>query len=326
MQYTTLGKTGMRVSRICLGTMTFGWRVDEATARAIIDRAIALGINFFDTANVYGRGRSEEVLGAAVKDKRDEVIIASKVFWSFKRPDSSGLSRAFVFAELAESLARLQTDYLDLYYAHRFDPKVGHENILKTLNIAIDQRKVLHIGASTMYTWEFMHSLWVADKLGLEPFQVMQPHYNLLYREEEREMLPMCQAHGIAVAPWGPLAKGVLSGKYLDGSLTDGRASADEGQHWFRRTEDTAIVERVVQLAKDKGVTPAQIALAWLLHKDAVTAPVVGVSSIAQLEQVVAATEITLTDQEMNQLEERYQPRHLTGHYAGVPVAGDPVD
>lgn len=324
MEYTLLGKTGVKVSRICLGTMTFGWLLAEKESREIIERALELGINFFDTANVYGRGRSEEILGAALRDRRDQVVIASKVFWSFRQPQAAGLSRGFVFQELDDSLRRLQTDYIDLYYAHRLDSQVSLENVLRTLNMAINQGMVHHVGASTMYAWEFAKSLWYADRLGLEPFQVMQPHYNLLYREEEREMLPLCRDQGIAVVPWGPLARGVLAGKYVQGGEPDSpRAKDIEMQHWFLRPQDSAIVERVVEVARELSAAPAQIALAWMLSQDGITAPAIGVTKIAHLEQAVEALEVKLSDEQVAYLEELYVPRELTGHYAGQPMAGD---
>jgi diketogulonate reductase-like aldo/keto reductase len=206
MKFTKLGKTGIEVSKICLGTMTFGYTVDEKGSNVLIQRALELGINFFDTANVYGRGRSEEILGTAIKERRADVVIASKVFWSFSQPQAAGLSRSFVLQELEGSLRRLQTDYIDIYYAHRYDASVSAENILRTFNLALNAGKIRHIGASTMHAWELMKSLSVADKLALEPVQIIQPQYNLLYREEEREMLPLCTDQNIAVAPWAPLA------------------------------------------------------------------------------------------------------------------------
>jgi aryl-alcohol dehydrogenase-like predicted oxidoreductase len=324
MEYTLLGRTGVKVSRICLGTMTFGYVLDEKESRLLIEKAVELGINFFDTANVYGRGRSEEILGAALKDRRDEVVIASKVFWSHRRPQAEGLSRSFVFRELADSLERLQTDYIDIYYAHRYDPHVSVDNVLRTFNRAIDDGKVRHIGASTMYAWELAKSLWAADKLGVEPFQIVQPLYNLLYREEERELFGLCEDQGIAVAPWAPLAQGVLTGKYGREGLPDTpRASGPDLQHWFLREHDFVIVDRVVEVAQEKGVSPAQIALAWVLSKEVITTPIVGVTRIEHLEQAVEATEIGLSSEEVVYLEEMYQPRDLVGHYGGQPMAGD---
>lgn len=322
MEYKILGKTGMRVSRICLGTMTFGWLVEEKEALVIIKRALDLGINFFDTANIYAGGQTEEILGAALKGRREEVIIASKVFWSFRQPEATGLSRSFVFKELNDSLRRLQTDYIDIYFIHRYSPSTSLENVLRTLNLAIQAGKLRHMGASTMYAWEFMKSLWIADRLGLEPFQVMQPHYNLLYREEEREMLPLCKDQGIGVVPWSPLARGALTGKYID-TTKPVLPRDDDLKQWYLRPQDLEIVKRVVELANQKKASPAQVALAWMLSKDEITAPIVGVTKLEHLEDIVLASELKLSESEITYLEELYSPRDLTGHYAGVAMPGD---
>ena len=324
MKFTKLGKTGITVSKICLGTMTFGYTVDEKESNSLIQRALELGINFFDTANVYARGRSEEILGTAIKECRAEVVIASKVFWSFSQPKASGLSRSFVLKELEGSLQRLQTDYVDIYYAHRYDTAVSAENILRTFNLAIHDGKIRHIGASTMHAWELAKSLWVADKLALEPIQIIQPQYNLLYREEEREMLPLCSDQNIAVAPWAPLGQGVLTGRYTRNKLPDiPRASGEDIQHWFLREKDFAIIDRLIEVAQKRGATPAQIALAWVFSKDVITAPIVGVSKMEHLEQAVEALDIELSNEETEFLEELYQPRELIGHHGGQPMAGD---
>ncbi len=324
MKYVTLGKTGLKVSKICLGAMTFGYTNDENKSRVLIQKALEYGINFIDTANVYSRGRSEEILGNAIKDRREELIIASKVFWSFRQPEASGLSRAFVLEELDGTLQRLQTGYIDIYYAHRYDPNTPVEEFLQTFNMAINDGKIRHIGASTMHAWELVKSLWVADKLHLQPIQVIQPQYNLLYREEEREMLPLCRDQGIAVAPWAPLAQGVLTGRYTREKLADTPRSAGRDiQHWFLREIDFAIIDRVVEVARQKKTTPAQVALAWVFSKDAITTPIVGVSRMEHLVQAVEALDIELTPEESRYLEELYQPRDLIGHFGGVPMAGD---
>lgn len=324
MKYTKLGKTGISVSKICLGTMTFGYTVDEKESTVLIQRALELGINFFDTANIYGRGRSEEILGAAIKERREEVVIASKVFWSFRQPQATGLSRSFVLNELEGSLQRLQTDYIDIYYAHRYDASVSAENILRTFNLAINAGKIRHIGASTMHAWELAKSLWAADKLALEPIQIIQPQYNLLYREEEREMLPLCLDQNIAVAPWAPLGQGVLTGRYTRWQLADSpRAGGEDIQHWFLREKDFEIIDRLVKVAQKKGATPAQIALAWVFSKNFISTPIVGVSKMEHLEQAVEALEIELSSEETEYLEELYQPRELIGHHGGQPMAGD---
>lgn len=328
MKTMKLGKTGLKVSKICLGTMSFGWLLKEEETKPIMKKAIDLGINFFDTANIYSRGRSEEIVGVALRDHRDDVILATKVFWSFRQPEAASLSRHFIFKELNDSLQRLQTDYIDIYYTHRFDPSTSMELMLRTLNRAIDQGKVRHIGASTMFAWEFVKSLWVADRCGLEPFQVMQPHYNLLYREEEREMLPLCKDQQIAVVPWGPLARGMLAGKYTREKKADTRrAEVDTDlHHWFLRPQDFDIVDRVVEVAKEKDVSPAQIALAWIMSKEEITAPIVGVTKLEHIEEAVEAVEIRLSDKDIAYLEELYKPRELTGHYAGKPMPGDPQE
>lgn len=324
MIYTSLGKTGLRVSRICLGTMTFGWLLNQSESETIIEKAIDLGINFFDTANVY---RSEEILGSALKDHRDDVVIASKVFFAVSpKPNDSGLSRYHVQHQLMKSLERLQTDRIDLYQIHRMDPEISMENILRTLNIAINQGKILHIGASTMYAWEFMKSLWIADKIGFEGFQTMQCFYNLLYREEEREMLPLCRDQKIGTIVWSPLARGVLGGKHTrDRKSSSKRAEVDtDMHHWFLRPQDFDIVERVQEISTQKGVKPAQVALAWLLTKDTITAPIIGVTKISHLEDAVEALELKLSSDDVAYLEELYQPRFLSGHHHGKPQRGDP--
>jgi 1-deoxyxylulose-5-phosphate synthase len=327
MKYTKLGKTGIHVSKICLGTMTFGYTVDEKESKVLIKKALDSGINFFDTANIYGRWRSEEILGEAIKECREEVVVASKVFWSFRQPRSSGLSRAFVLKELDDSLKRLQTSYIDIYYAHRYDTGVLAENILKTFNLAIDSGKIRHIGASTMYAWQLVKSLWAADKLALEPIQIIQPQYNLLYREEEREMLPLCKDQNIAVAAWAPLAQGVLTGRYTRDKLADTpRASGKDIQHWFLREKDFEIIDRLVEVAHEKKATPAQIALAWVFSKESITTPIVGVSKMEHLEQAIEALDIELSKETTAYLEELYQPRHLIGHYGGEPISGDYKD
>lgn len=324
MKYIYLGKTGLRVSRICLGTMTLG---DPQTAEQVMRKAIDLGINFFDTANVYQDGRCEENLGRVTKEYRDDVIICTKVFFpTAKKPLSVGLSRHHVIVELKKSLERLQTSYVDLYLAHRFDVTVSFENVLRTMNGTIQQGRVHHIGASTMFAWEFTKSLWIADKLGLEPFQVMENHYNLLYREEEREMLPLCKDQNIGIMCWGPLARGALTGAYAQSKKPDTqRAQWDTLlSHWFLRPDDFLIINRVVELAKQKDVSPAQIALAWLLSKKPVVVPIIGATDLKHLEEAVRTTELGLSENDVKYLEELYKPRELTGHYAGEPMAGDP--
>lgn len=295
-------------------------------AECILKRAIELGINFFDTADAYWGGKCEENLGKATKEYRDDVVICTKVFFpTEKKPISQGLNRHHVDVELERSLKRLQTSYVDLYLTHRHDPTVSFENILRTMNHTIDQGKVLHIGASTMYAWELAKSRWVADRLGLEPFQVMECHYNLLYREEEREMLPLCRDQDIGVMCWGPLARGALAGGYTREKRSDSpRAAWDTDlQHWFLRLDDFQIIDRVVELAKQKDISPAQLALSWLLSKEAGVVPILGATSVRHVEEAVEALRIRLSEHDVAYIEELYKPRALIGHYAGVPVAGD---
>lgn len=326
MKYANLGKTGLEVSRICLGMMSFGnskeWMLEIDDARPIIEKALDLGVNFFDTANVYSGGRSEEITGELLQEYRDDAVIATKVFFPIAgffadaKPNKSGLSRYHVMRAIADSLDRLQMDYVDLYQIHRLDPKTPFEELLRTLNHLIEDGTVLHIGASSMFAWQFMKSFWIADSLGLEPFSTMQNHYNLVYREEEREMLPLCRDRQVGVIPWSPLARGFLSGKYKRSDKPDSPRSRSD-QYLLKRyfqDEDFDVVERAVEIANDKEVTPAQIALAWLFSKDAVTSPILGVTKIEHLEQAVEALEIKLTADDIKRLEEPYKPHPILGH------------
>lgn len=325
MDYVNLGRSGLKVSRICLGAMTYGtpawrpWVLDEAASRPFIQRALELGINFFDTANMYSDGASEEVLGRALRDfaRRDEVVIATKVFFpTGPGPNQRGLSRKHIFAAIDASLARLGTDYVDLYQIHRWDPATPIEETLEALHDLVKAGKVRYLGASSMYAWQFARSLALAERRGWTRWATMQNHYNLVYREEEREMLPLCQAEGVGVIPWSPLARGFLAAnrRAKDDSVTT-RAKTDDFAHaMYYQEADFAVLDRVVALAERRGVAPAQIALAWLLHQPAVTAPIVGASKMAQLEQAVAATEIALSAEERASLEEPYVPHRVLGH------------
>jgi len=328
MKYVRLGQTGLEVSRICLGMMSFGdpnvskWTLPLEDARPIVSKALDLGINFFDTANVYSKGRSEEITGQLLGDYRDDVVIATKVFFPMggykvtPPPNKSGLSRYHINRALDASLRRLNLKNVDLYQIHRLDPNLPLEEILRTLNHLIDQGKVMHIGASSMYAWQFMKSMWVAEKHGLESFKTMQNHYNLVYREEEREMLPLCKDQGIGVIPWSPLARGFLTGKY---SFTKVASSA-RYQHdkylkgRYFKPEDFKVVDQVVKIAKEKEITPAQVAIAWLLSNDAITAPIVGITKLSHLEDIVGALDIKLTNDEIKRLEEHYVPHPIIGH------------
>lgn len=325
MDYQRLGKTGLKVSRICLGTMTYGsskwrdWVLEEEESRPFIQRAIELGINFFDTADVYSLGVSEEVLGRALKDftRREEVVIASKVFFPMgDKPNQGGLSRVHIMNAIDDSLRRLGTDYIDLYQIHRWDPETPIEETLEALHDVVKSGKARYIGASSMYAWQFMKSLHLADIRGWTRFVAMQNHYNLVYREEEREMMPLCLAEGIGVIPWSPLARGFLSGNRTrqDWGETP-RAKSDGFAHdMYYQESDFEVVERVIEMAGERGVTPSQIALAWLLHQPGVTSPIIGASQMDHLEQDVAAIEIELSSEELALLQEPYQPHPVLGH------------
>jgi aryl-alcohol dehydrogenase (NADP+) len=325
MDYVNLGNTGLKVSRICLGMMTYGsskwrdWVLDEDESRPFIQRALELGINFFDTADAYSIGVSEQVTGRALRDfaRREEVIIATKVFFPMgESPNQGGLSRLHILNAIDASLHRLGTDYVDLYQIHRFDPSVPMEETLEALHEVVKAGKARYIGASSMYAWQFAKYLYLADLHGWTRFMAMQNHYNLVYREEEREMMSLCRAEGIGVIPWSPLARGFLVGNRSQedyGSTT--RAKSDGFAHdMYYQETDFQIVDRVVELAGQRGVTPAQIALAWLLQQEGVTAPIIGASKMPHLEQAVAALEIDLSDEECEYLEELYQPHPVLGH------------
>ena len=325
MEYQNLGKSGLKVSRICLGTMTYGssqwrdWVLDETESRPYIQRALEMGINFFDTADAYSLGVSEEILGRALKDfaRRDEVVIASKVFFPMgDKPNQGGLSRVHIMHAIDASLRRLKTDYIDLYQIHRWDADTPIEETLEALHDVVKSGKVRYIGASSMYAWQFSKSLYMADLHGWTRFVAMQNHYNLVYREEEREMMPLCRTEGIGVLPWSPLARGFLSGNRSRQEWGDtARAKSDDFAHkLYYQESDFTVVERVVELAKTRGVTPSQIALAWLLHQPGVTAPIIGASKMHQLEEDVAALDIELSAEELVALEEPYMPHPVLGH------------
>jgi aryl-alcohol dehydrogenase (NADP+) len=325
MEYQRLGKSGLKVSRICLGTMTYGstkwrdWVLEEQESRPFIQRALELGINFFDTADAYSLGISEEILGRALKDfsSRSEVVIASKVFFPMgDKPNQGGLSRVHIMNAIDDSLRRLDTDYIDLYQIHRWDPDTPIDETLEALHDVVKSGKVRYIGASSMYAWQFAKSLYLADIMGWTRFVAMQNHYNLVYREEEREMLPLCLEEGIGVIPWSPLARGFLSGNRTrqDWGETP-RAKSDGFAHdMYYQESDFEVVERVVEIAEQHCVTPSQIALAWLLQKPGVTSPIIGASKMDHLEQDVAALEIKLSGEEVERLEQPYRPHPVLGH------------
>ena len=325
MQYTHLGRAGIQVSRICLGAMTYGtskwrpWVLDEEPSRPFIRRAIELGVNFFDTADMYSDGLSEEVLGRALSEfaRREEVIIATKVYFpTGPSQNERGLSRLHILRSIDSSLRRLGTDYVDLYQIHRWDPETPIEETLEALHDVVKAGKARYIGASSMYAWQFAKALYLADQHGWTRFMSMQNHYNLVYREEEREMLPLCRDQRIGVIPWSPLARGFLAGNRTREQWGDTvRAKTDDfAKSMYFQDSDFAVVSRVKTLAEARAVTPAQIALAWLLHRPGITAPIIGVSRMPQLEESVAAVEIQLTQEEISSLEEPYKPHPVLGH------------
>ena len=307
--------------------MSFGspewreWMLSEADSRPLIEQAIERGINFFDTADIYSRGVSEEILGRALRDyaPRDQVVIATKVFFPMgDGPGDRGLSRGHLLDAIDASLRRLGTDYVDLYQIHRFDTRTPIEETLETLDEIVRTGKARHIGASSMYAWQFATMLHASDRQGWARFVSMQNHYNLVYREEEREMIPLCRAEGVGLIPWSPLARGFLAGNRrpsVDGWGETTRAKSDEFAHrLYYADPDFAIVDRVAEVANARGVSAAQIALAWILRQPGVTAPIVGTTKPEHLDAAVAATEIELTDEECTRLEELYTPHAILGH------------
>ena len=340
MQYTRLGRTGLKVSRLCLGMMTYGtprwreWVLDEEASRPLVRRAVELGVNFFDTADMYSGGESEVLTGRFVREfcRREEVVVATKVFHPVdvnspggasagakaqRRPNMDGLSRKRIFHAVDESLRRLGTDYIDLYQIHRFDHGTPMEETMEALHDVVKAGKARYIGASSMYAWQFARMQQIAKERGWTPFVNMQNHYNLAYREEEREMIPLCRDQGVGLTPWSPLARGFLAGNRKKGDAEAGatsRAKTDDiAQNYYYRDSDFAVVEALGALAQQRGVSNAALAYAWLLRKG-VTAPIVGASKAYQLEHAAAALDIALTDDEVRQLEAPYQPHPVLGH------------
>lgn len=324
MDYVKLGNTGLDVSRIALGCMSFGigergdfpWALDEERSRPMIKKALESGINFFDTANVYSGGTSEEITGKILKEyaNRDEIVLATKVFYPVQEgPNSGGLSRKHIMSQIDKSLKRLGTDYVDLYYTHRWDYNTPIEETMEALHDVVKAGKARYIGGSTMYAWQFLKANQVAEKNGWTKFVAMQNHYNLLYREEEREMLPLCKEEKIGVIPWSPLAAGRLARPWGE---TDERAKVDAiGKAIYSATADSdrQVVERLAEIAEKRGMPMSQIALAWLLHKEPVTAPVVGTTEISHIEDAVAAVSLKLTPEEIALLEDPYVPHPVLG-------------
>ena len=321
MEYTKLGSTGLDVSRICLGCMSFGvpergnheWTLDEERSRPLIRSAIEAGVNFFDTANVYSDGTSEEIVGRALREfgNRDEIVLATKVHGRMRPgPNGAGLSRKAIMAELDASLRRLGVDYVDLYQIHRWDDNTPIEETMAALHDLVKAGKVRYLGASSMYAWQFSKAQYLAERHGWTRFATMQNHYNLLYREEEREMLPLCADLGVGAIPWSPLARGRLTRDWNAGSA---RSETDEFGKTLYLEEDRLIVERVAELAGQRGISRAQIALAWVLRQPVVSAPIVGATKLEHLQDAVAAVDVELSDAEVEPLESGYRPHSIAG-------------
>jgi aryl-alcohol dehydrogenase-like predicted oxidoreductase len=326
MQYVNLGATGLKVSRICLGCMSYGdrsrgthdWVLDEEASRPFFKQALEAGINFFDTANVYSIGASEEITGRALKDfaKRDEIVLATKVHGKMRDdPNGRGLSRKAILSEIEASLRRLGTDYVDLYQIHRWDPETPIEETLDALDTVVRHGKARYIGASSMWAWQFMQALALQRQNGWARFVSMQNHLNLLYREEEREMLPLCRSEGIGVIPWSPLARGKLARPWEDAPSTERAATDRFSRALYANTEtaDRRVVEAVGTIAERRGLPRAQVALAWLLHKPGVTAPIVGATKPGQLDDAIAAVDVSLSPEEIATLEAPYVPHAIAG-------------
>jgi aryl-alcohol dehydrogenase (NADP+) len=326
MEYVNLGSSGVKVSRICLGCMTYGskkwreWVLEEEESRPFIGRALELGINCFDTADAYSVGVSEEILGRALKhfgQSRDRVVIATKVFIAMGGdPNQQGLSRKHIMHSIDDSLRRLGTDYVDLYQIHRFDNRTPVEETLRALDDVVRAGKTLYVGASSMYAWQFARMLYKADALGLARFVTMQNHYNLIYREEEREMIPLCREEGIGLLPWSPLARGFVAGNRRREDRGETlRARTDAYAHnLYYQDSDFAVVDRLTEIARRRGAKNAPLALAWLLAQPGVTAPIIGASRMEHLDDAVAALAIQLDESELKELAEPYQPHPVLGH------------
>ncbi|MDP1715179.1 MAG: aldo/keto reductase [Anaerolineales bacterium] len=326
MQYINLGKTGLKVSRLCLGMMTYGskkwreWVLDEEQAKPFVKRALEAGINFFDTADVYSLGESEKVTGSLLRHfgvKRENIVVATKVYQQMSEDvNDRGLSRKHIMDSIDNSLKRLQMDYVDLYQIHRWDYNTSIEETMEALNDVVRAGKARYIGASSMFAWQFMKALHISEMNGWAKFVSMQNHYNLVYREEEREMIPLCKDQGIGLIPWSPMARGFFAGNRKrggGGETTRAQSDSFADQLYFRE-HDFVIAERAADVAKSHNATASQIALAWVLSKPYITAPIIGSSKIAHLDQAIAALEIKLSEEEVKQLEESYQPHPILGH------------
>jgi aryl-alcohol dehydrogenase-like predicted oxidoreductase len=325
MEYVNLGTTGLRVSRVCLGMMSFGndsdraWALDEAAAEPIVRAAVEGGITFFDTADTYSAGASEIATGRLVSKllTREEAVIATKVFMPMTPGENGGgLSRKHILSAIDASLKRLQMDYVDLYQIHRWDSRTPIEETMQALHDVVRAGKARYIGASSMFAWQFAKAQHVAERSSLTRYVSMQNHYNLIYREEEREMIPQCIEQGVGVIPWSPLARGVLAGnRTREGGRLTTRSDSDQfTDYLYNQPTDFDVVERVAELAAERGVPSAQVALAWLLHKPGVTAPIVGATKPSHLHDALAAEQLTLSDEEISRLEEPYRPHPVLGH------------
>jgi aryl-alcohol dehydrogenase-like predicted oxidoreductase len=324
VRYVNLGSSGVKVSRICLGMMGFGndsdrpWVIDEEAADPIVRAAVEGGVNFFDTANSYSAGASEVATGRLVSRylSRDEAVVATKVFSPVgPGPNGRGLSRKHILSSIDASLRRLGMDYVDLYQTHRYDPTTPVEETMEALHDVVRAGKARYIGASSMYAWQFAKAQHAAERGGWTRFVSMQNHYNLCYREEEREMIPLCLDQGVGCIPWSPLARGVLAGtRTREGERLTTRAETDAFTDRFYRPEDFDVVDRAAEVAAERGVPTAQLAMAWLLHKPGVTAPIVGVTKLAHMTDALAAEELTVSPDEMARLEEPYRPHPVIGH------------
>jgi len=325
MDYVRLGSTGLKVSRLCLGCMTYGtskwrpWVLDEEASRPFIKRALEHGINFFDTADIYSLGVSEEVVGRALKDyaKRHEVVIATKVYNKMgEAPNDRGLSRKHIFDSIDASLRRLQVDHVDLYQTHRWDHETPIEETLEALNDVVRAGKARYIGASSMYAWQFAKALQASERNGWARFVSMQNHYNLVYREEEREMIPLCRDQGVGLIPWSPLARGFLAGnRTRDKSGSTVRARTDDfAQQLYYQPDDFTVSDRAQEVAREHNRKPTQIALAWILSRPGMTAPIIGASKMEQLDDAVAALGVKLSEDDVKRLEEPYRPHPILGH------------
>ncbi len=326
MRYATLGTTGLRVSRLCIGCMSFGgpdaegfeWTIGYEESKRVIDRAFDLGINFFDTADVYSDGKSEQIVGRALEGRRNQVVLATKVgLATGPGPEGKGLGRKHVLRNLKRSLRNLRTSKIDLYQIHRWDYNTPIEEVLRTLSEAVRELEAVDlIGGSSMWAWQFAKALATSDRLGLERFRTMQDHYNLAYREEEREMIPLCREEGVGVLPWSPLGRGFLTGKYRRGGKPSSvRYKTDEllGERYFK-PEDFDVLERLEAVAKEKGAKPTQVAIAWLLTRKGVVSPIVGPTSVDQLEDLVESVDIKLKTDDIKRLDELYRPHRVLGH------------